>query len=232
MKLILIGCEYSGTTTLALAIDQWAIKTIGSGFRIIHDHWKLPHTSGHLPTDTHHFLDEDEQEQILALSPKLKEMHQRHSLYYHTPNAPDDGNRLIIGYHFDDGIYGPLYFEYGRPEDPEDRTIVGRAVEQAMLKNAPETVLVLLKASAEAIRTRMKADRHPRGVLQDTDVEHVLGRFDDEYKRSLIKNKMTLDTTAASPEETMAEFVTKIEPSLTEVDRSRIMMHRAWLRAG
>ena len=154
------------------------------------------------------------------------------SLYYHTPNAPDDGNRLIIGYHFDDGIYGPLYFEYGRPEDPEDRTIVGRAVEQAMLKNAPETVLVLLKASAEAIRTRMKADRHPRGVLQDTDVEHVLGRFDDEYKRSLIKNKMTLDTTAASPEETMAEFVTKIEPSLTEVDRSRIMMHRAWLRAG
>ena len=25
---------------------------------------------------------------MLGLSPKLKEMHQRHSLYYHTPNYP------------------------------------------------------------------------------------------------------------------------------------------------
>ncbi len=96
MKLVLIGCEYTGTTTLALGLNEWAEKTIGSGFRIIHDHWKLPHTSGHLPTDTAHFLDADEQAQVLALSPKLKEMTQRHSLYYHTPSAPDDENRLTL----------------------------------------------------------------------------------------------------------------------------------------
>ena len=159
-------------------------------------------------------------------------MTQRHSLYYHTPNERNDGNTMIVGYHFDDGIYGPLYFGYGRPEDPEDRTVVGRFVEQAMLKNAPETVLVPLKASAASIRARMKADPHPRGVLQDEDVEYVLGRFDDEFKRSLLKNKMTLDTTDSTPAETMAEFLTKIEPLLTEADRSRIMMHRTGLEAG
>ena len=75
MKLILIGCEYSGTTTLALAINEWMKETSGTDFRLIHDHWKIPHTSGHLPTVTSHFLTTEEQAQILALTPKLKEMH-------------------------------------------------------------------------------------------------------------------------------------------------------------
>ena len=142
MKLILIGCEYSGTTTLALAINEWMRETTGRGFGIIHDHWKIPHTSGHLPTDTVSFLSEEEQMQVLTLSPKLKEMHQRHSLYYHTPRGRSDGNKLIIGYHFDDSVYGQLYFEYGRPTDPHDRRLVGRRVEQTVLSHEPDTVLV------------------------------------------------------------------------------------------
>ena len=56
MKLILVGCEYSGTTTLALRIDRWLKGLTGDGFRLIHDHWKIPHTSGHLPEDTTNFL--------------------------------------------------------------------------------------------------------------------------------------------------------------------------------
>ena len=98
MKLILVGCEYSGTTTLALRINNWLTDLTGAGFRLIHDHWKLPHTSGHLPEDTDNFLTPEEQAQVLGLSPKLKEMHQRHSLYYHTPNHPSDENKLVIGY--------------------------------------------------------------------------------------------------------------------------------------
>ena len=51
MRLILIGCEYVGTTTPAYAIDHWMEATIGARFPLIHDHWKIPHTSGH-PDDS------------------------------------------------------------------------------------------------------------------------------------------------------------------------------------
>ena len=66
MKLILVGCEYSGTTTLALGITDWLTHLTGAGFRLIHDHWKLPHTSGHLPEDTDNFLTPEEQAQVLG----------------------------------------------------------------------------------------------------------------------------------------------------------------------
>ena len=61
MKLIIIGCEYSGMITLAVAINDFLREQTGTDFRIIHDHWKIPHTSGHLPFDTSHFLNEEEQ---------------------------------------------------------------------------------------------------------------------------------------------------------------------------
>jgi len=48
MRLILIGCEYSGTTTLAHAINEWTKETMDKEFTLIHDHFKLPDTS---PTD-------------------------------------------------------------------------------------------------------------------------------------------------------------------------------------
>ena len=230
MKLILIGCEYSGTTTLALAVNDWMRETTGTGFRIIHDHWKIPHTSGHLPNDTSHFLTEEEQSQVLALSPKLKEMHQRHSLYYHTPHGATDSNNLIIGYNFDDRIYGPLYFEYGRPTDPEDRRVVGPQVEKTMLGHAPETVLVLVKASPDVIRRRMEKSPHENGVLRAEDIELVIDRFDEEYKYSLISTKFTLDTSAVSAEGTLAEFAHKVRSHLSEVDRSRLLAHQALMR--
>ena len=232
MKLILIGCEYAGTTTLALAIDEWIRQTTGTGFRLIHDHWKLPDTSGHLPHDTSHFLTEEEQQQVLALSPKLKEMHQRHSLYYHTPHGATDANSLIIGYHFDDGIYGPLYFEYGRHTDPEDRRVVGPKVEKTMLQHASETVLVLVKASPDVIRRRMRENPHEKGVLRERDIEFVLDRFEDGFKISLFSNKLILDTSEVTADDTLAEFVEKVEMYLSEVDRSRILAHQALMNAG
>ncbi len=47
MRVILVGCEYVGTTTLAHAIDDWLETNMGVRFSLIHDHWKIPHTSGH-----------------------------------------------------------------------------------------------------------------------------------------------------------------------------------------
>ena len=226
MKLILIGCEYSGTTTLALAINEWMKETTGTDTRLIHDHWKIPHTSGHLPDVDSHFLTREEQAQILALSPKLKEMHQRHSLYYHTPHSPNTENSLIIGYHFDDSVYGQLYFEYGRPTDPEDRRLVTPRVEKTMLGNAPETVLILVKASPDDISARMKEHPHENGVLNVEDIEFVVDRFDEEFKYSMVSKKITLDTTSVSVEDSILEFAEKIQPHLSDVDRSR-MQHQA-----
>ena len=161
MKLILVGCEYSGTTTLALGINGWLKEVTGSGFRLIHDHWKIPHTSGHLPEDTDNFLTPEEQAQVLALSPKLKEMHQRHSLYYHTPNHPSDENKLVIGYTVDDSVYGGMYFGYGRPSDRQDRRIVAPQVEKTMLSHEPETVMVLVRARTPDVISRPHEGRSP-----------------------------------------------------------------------
>jgi hypothetical protein len=226
VKLVLIGCEYTGTTTLARAINEWSREAMGRDFGIIHDHWKIPHTSGHEPTDTSHFLTDEEQQQVLSLSPKLKEMTQRHSLYYHTPSERNDVNVMLVGYVFDDSIYGPLYFEYGRPIDPEDRSVVIRHVERALLKNAPETVLVLVTAEPEVIRRRMGESPHPGGVLQEKDIEFVLERFQYEFRHTLFEKKLALDTSTATVGETLAEFVEKVEPHLTESDRSRMVLRR------
>ena len=86
MRLILIGCEYSGTTTLAHAINEWTKETMDKEFTLIHDHFKLPDTKPHGPE-----LTEEEIAQFDALSPRLTEVIMRHNLYYHTPAESASG---------------------------------------------------------------------------------------------------------------------------------------------
>ena len=61
MKLLIVGCEYAGTTTLAHAIDDWMAEAMGSRMRLIHDHWKIPYTVGH-PAN----ISEEEERQFLS----------------------------------------------------------------------------------------------------------------------------------------------------------------------
>ena len=42
MRLILVGCEYVGTTTLANKIEQWASENMGARLNDFHSHWKYP----------------------------------------------------------------------------------------------------------------------------------------------------------------------------------------------
>ena len=225
MRLVIAGCEYSGTSSLTFAIDDWMRETIGVRFPLIHDHWKLPDTSGHPQAD----MSGDERQQVLALSPELKEMTQRHSLYYHVQanswNGPD---WMSIGLHIDDGVYGPMYYGYGGDGEPHDRKVVGQQVESSILRFAPDVILVHVKATADVIERRMEENPHPHSPVRAEDIPELLERYEQACASSLFRHKITLDTSESTVEESVAEFAKKVEPFLTEADRSRILTHRIW----
>ena len=228
MRLILIGCEYSGTTTLAEGIRTWSHKVMGEGKGLIayHDHWKIPHTSGHPGLDDYNLFTPEEQEQILALSPKTKEMIQRHNITYHiAPGALQSPDYLSIGLHIENAIYAPMYFDYYN--DEVERRANLEHFEHDIADLAPDMPLVLIKASSETILNRMKNTPHYNPVLQERDIKDVLNKFEEEYERSSIKNKFTIDTTGSAVEETLDKFIKQMEPYFNQSDILRILNHRS-----
>ena len=232
MRLIIVGCEYSGTTTLAKGICRWAPSVMGGRFSF-HDHWKIPEIACYPQGNKQPVLTEEDKKEILALSPKLKEMLQRQSLKMHMPAPGEATDFIMVGFHLDDAVYGPLYFDYGGEYEPQGgpRTRYARFIEEQVLKLAPDVTLVSVRASPEVLASRMREGPHTDGVLREADIEHVLLRFEEESGASLIKRRLTLDTSEATPEETLARFVQEIEPLLSESDRLRMMAHRV-LRVG
>ena len=228
MKVIAIGCEYVGTSTLMEQFQEWLSGALGQT-TIIHDHSKLPTVSGHPPIETPGtILTEEEKRQVMEMTPKVKELFTRYTLYCHTPSSPDSSTILggmLIGHHIDDLVYAPLYYGYGGPGEPGDRRVEAALIEQNFLKYVPETVLVLLKTSGEVVRQRMKESPHADGLVRDEDIEHLLQRFDEEFARSTIRNKITLDTTNSTPAETFEDFLGKMDPFWTEGDRLRMLTH-------
>ena len=95
-----------------------------------------------------------------------------------------------------------------------------------MLRMAPDTVIVLVKASADVIRERMRAAPRPRMLLKESDVERVLERFEQEYESALFMRRIGLDTSEASAEETLAQFVDEIGPHLSQIDLLRMTATR------
>ena len=115
MRVVLIGCEYAGTTTLADGIQRWSHEVMGEGNGLVafHDHWKIPYISGHPGLDDENLFTPEEQEQFLALTPKTKEMVQRYSITYHlTAGALRNPDYVSVGLHIENAIYGALYFGY------------------------------------------------------------------------------------------------------------------------
>ena len=245
MRLIIAGCEYSGTTTLSLALGQWVKENVEGGtfgLNQYHDHWKLPHISNFSPPApdevaaivdrvpdardgdyTRTGLTDEEQAQIMALSPKLKEMVQRYHLQYHLhPSFYREDDHIMIGAHLDEGIIAPLYFGYGGDGQYANRGPFMRDYEEQILAIAPDTILILVRAAAAVIRHRMKDNPHVNGALQDKDVEHVLELFEEEYEASLLKHKVAIDTSEVSVEESLAEMIDKITQLLPDKDRQRI----------
>ena len=99
------------------------------------------------------------------------------------------------------------------------------------MERADDTVLVLLQASPEVIRDRMRSDPHDRTVVKDEDVGKVLERFEYHFNHSLLRYKFSLDTSTSSPDQTLEEFVAKYLPHLTQRDQLRIQTRQSIDRA-
>lgn len=224
MRLILVGCEYSGTTTLAEEIVKWRNKIMGPptplGIVEFHDHFTPP-WFGHWDE-----IPDDDLKKYMDLGPKLKEMFTRYQFSYHlTPLLYRDSDHILLGFHIEEAVYAPLYYGYGGAGEYGDRESMARGVETEIFEQAPDTVIIHVKASADVIRQRMKDNPHERTVVKGEDIDHILERFQYHFSHSLLRYRFELDTTEATVEETLKEFVTKIGPLMSDKDRLRMQAH-------
>ena len=236
MQLILTGCGYAGKTTLAVEISRWMISEMNLPFVRWHNHFVVPRLDQHLiveadpgsgdlpgkPAEDLNVVADEEQ--IMSLRPSVLEQLQRHNVWRHM--HPDmfgpREDTMMIDFYYADAVYAPLYYGYGEPGSFSDRRRRAREWDHHVLVQAPDAVLVLVEASPAAIRERMTAARRPREVLQPQDVETVLRGFRREYDDSLLRRRFILDTTEATPRETLAEFLRLMRPNLTEWDLLRM----------
>lgn len=230
MRLLFIGCEYAGMTTLAQGVMEWSHQVMGKGKGLVayHDHWKIPHISGHPGLDDENLLTPEEQKHVLASTPKIKEMIQRQNIAYHvSPEALRNPDYVSIGLHIENAIYAPIYFDYYVGDQAWARRAVLDHFEETIVELAPEMPLVLVKASPETIAGRMKENPHQNGVLQEADIQRVLDEFETEFEKSNMRNKFSVDTSDTTRQETLERFLEQFEPYLNETDRLRILTHKA-----
>jgi len=221
MRLLMTGCEYAGVTTLTMAIKEWAEAAMGGEIGDGHDHFKVPHLA-------HGELSAEEQDQVLALSPHLKEIFQRYNMEYHMqPSFFDAQHHVLIGMHIDDAVYAPIYYGYGAPGEYAARSDFARHMEERLVGFAPDFIHVLVTASPEVIAARMDENPHQNPVVPKKDIKKILSRFEEEFEASTMTNKITIDTSTATVEESLAEFIDKVAPVLNDRDRTAMLVKKA-----
>ena len=163
----------------------------------------------------------------MSLGPELKEMFQRYQFSYHLENQLyNDSDHILVGFHIEEAVYAPRYYGYGAHKEYGDRKGLARHIDSEISHKAPDTVLILLKATPEVIKQRMKTTPHTRTVLKEEDIESVLDEFDEQFRSSFIRNKLTIDTSESTVKESLQEFVTNIGPFLSDKDRLRIQANQ------
>ena len=198
MRLILIGCEYVGKTTLADALQAWGLER-GRNFHM-DDHFTIP--------DAQH-VSEEEQEAMLALPGAIKERYQRFQIHYHVRLLHRYDDIILVGFHIEEAIYGPRYYYPGLAMTYE------RQVEPEFPRDA---VLALLTARPEVIRARMAAAPHRHSVVPPEDFEAVQQQFEAAYSASWVPRKVRLDTSELRPEQILDRFLAVVRPRLAARD--------------
>jgi len=227
MKVILAGIEYVGSTTISRMLSDWKLKNMGEPFfmGLVHDHSKLPHTSGH-PDDT----TLEEQEQILNLSPKLKEMYHRYGMYYHIHHYVQEDD-LSVGFHIEEAVYARRYYGYGLDGEQFDRNNVFVGIENRIKQITTDPIITVhMVASPDIIESRMFAlkdhPEHTNSPLQVEDIEDVMADYQYFISKSDIGPVVKVDTSIDSPEDTLEKVVTLLDPYFTKTDLERIENHK------
>jgi hypothetical protein len=224
MRLIITGCEYTGKTTLARGIRDWIHANMGEPEEtLIHDHF-LPHVG---EGGIGRFTAEEEEREFFALKPFALEKYMRYMIHYHAgDHFYQDNDHLVVNWYYSEAVYAPLYFGYGRTGEYADRRELARSQDMEVMHKAPDTVLLHLTATAEAIRQRMQAEPRPGVRFRDEDIELILNRFEEEFSASLLRCRVKIDTTNLSLAELLPTAIARLEPYFTQVDRLRLLTHR------
>jgi len=226
MRLIIIGSEYAGKSTLANRILDWIKDNMGEFYPKVHgnglhDHYVLPFIEGTGPEA------EEEAAQIRAMKPTLMEKYTRYMIHYHMGRFFYlDNDHIQVDWYYAEPVYAPLYYGYGKAGEYGDRQMLVRWWDADIMHMAPDTVLIHMKASPETIRQRMAAHPNPHGILKDEHVEQVLEAFQTLFSNTMIRRHFELDTTDKTPDETFREWVRQMEPHFSENDRLRMLTHQ------
>ena len=197
MKVVAVGCEYSGVSTLIDRIYAW-----GQERGINHhldDHFTIP--------DPYH-LDEEEQRAMLDMLPGIKERFQRFQIVYHIRLLYRYEHILMGGFHIEEAVYGPRYYYPGT-------SVHVREYEPDM---PDDVILVHLHARPEVIRGRAESDPHPHQMVPASDVEEVLEQFRIEFGQSWIRRRFSIDTSDLTPDELLEQFLERSIPHLNPTD--------------
>ncbi len=219
MRLIVMGNEYTGKTTLVRRVKQWMAVKMGDPTVMIHDHF-MPRIGEGRPGVT----PEEEEAEFYKLAPYALEMYTRYVTHYHLgDHFYSDNDHIVVNWFYADAVYAPLYFDFGGPGQYADRHVMARSEESKIAQLAPDSVLVYMTASPDAIRERMRAEPRPTSRFREEDIERVNERFAQEFGSTLIRRRITLDTTDSTPEHTFADFLTRMGSHFTLADRVRLL---------
>ncbi|HEX5416679.1 MAG TPA: hypothetical protein VFZ25_13495 [Chloroflexota bacterium] len=202
MRLIVIGCEYVGKTTLIDRLMDWG-KDAGIHFHL-DDHFSVP---------DQYFLSESDQRAMLAMPPTIKERFQRFQIYYHISVLANHGDCLLGGFHIEEAIYGGRYYYPGHAWPAYQRKIETEL--------PADCILLQLHATPEVIRQRMEAAPHLYPVVPAEDVEAISKEFEAEFRASWIERKFAIDTSDLTPDQLFQTFMERVRPYLDTRDLLR-----------
>jgi len=206
MRLIVIGCEYAGKSTLIGSLGQRG-RVQGINFHL-DDHFTIP-------GEQH--LGAEDKKMMVALTPTIKERFQRFQVYYHIYLLHKYQHIILGGFHIEEAIYGPLYYY------PPRQVTYTREAEAEM---PSDTILTLLTASQEAIAKRMEEKPHEYNVIKKEDIPMLLNRFSEEFRQSKLRRKFQIDTTNLTPEGLLEEFLSSVVPHLNMEDLLRMLVRK------
>lgn len=206
MRVIAVGCEYSGVTTLLEGLLAWG-KARGLNFHL-DDHFTIP--------DSQHLSAEDAA-MMLQLTPTLKERFQRMQVVYHVRLMHRFEHILLGGFHLEEEVYGPLYYYPG---------IAVHGTREYEAEMPEDAILVHLSARPKVILARMTQTPHPHSLIPPDHIPMLLDRFRQEVAHSWIKHKFHIDTSDLTPDQLLQTFLTRVQPHLNIRDMLTIVAEK------